>query len=394
MSDLTPGGGPPKGSDPVFKFLAGCALVAGGLIALCVVVASFVGWKLVRDETPGRTEESLPDGSESRYWCLDLRPGDAGVQALLDHAAEINDATRRQAVHGTVLEGVPLPSRHARLDEIAPLKLEFSMFLTPPRNRPQTMEGWAARGAFSHGVLRLRAAVRLMGWLFARKSGALEPIDIGGVHVMHAKGKDLEFAVATVGNRLLVTSDDEQMTRLLEATPSARPYLPEQDPLRKAVRLEGEDGWALERDLIVRDMPHPVAVTRSAASFDLNEKNELQFRIAVANVALAEVHSIFDGSSDDCRAVASSYLVGLPPDAIDIDGAGATSLDFETKIFSGRVTGISGRLGALVERFSEKAEEKARPSATPTPPSPPPTSGPRTGTPEGRPHAGNPTPAR
>jgi hypothetical protein len=393
MSDVTPGGASSKGNDPVFKFLAGCALVAGGLIALCVVVASFVGWKLVRDETPARTEELFPDGSESRYWCLDLRPGDAGVQALLDHAAEINDATRKQAVHGTFLEGVPLPSRHARLDDIAPLKLEFSMFLTEPWKGPQTADGWAARGAFSHGVLRLRAAVRLMGWLFARKSGVVEPIDIGGVHVMHAKGKDLEFAVATVGNRFLVTSSDEGMKRLLETTHSPQPYVPELDPLRKAVRLDGEDAWALERDFIVRDPPHPVSVTRSAASFDFNDQDELRFRIAVGNVVGTDHVSIFDGSSDTCRAVASSYLPGLPPLAIEIDGEGATSLDQQTQIFSGRVANVSGRLGALVGRFSEKAEEEARPSATPTPPSPPSTSDPRTDTPAGRPHAGNPTPA-
>jgi hypothetical protein len=387
MSDATQGGAPPKGNDPVFKFLAGCALVAGGLIALCVVVASFVAWKLVRDETPARAEESLPDGSETRYWCLDLRPGDAGVQALLDRAAEINDTTRRQVVRGTVLEGVPLPSRHARLDEIAPLKLEFSMFLTEPSKGPQTLQGWIGRGTISHSVLRLRAAVRLMGWLFARKSGAVEPIDIGGVHVMHAKGKDLEFAVATVGNRLLVTSDDERMRRLLDAPPrTPSSYAQEQDPLRKAVRLEGEDGWALERDLLTGDPSHPLAVARSAASFDFNEQDEVRFRIAVANG--------FPGSVDDCRAVASSYLVGLPPEMIEIDGDGATSLGQETKIFSGRVAEVSERLGALVERFSEKVEEKARPSANPTPPSPPPRSDPRTGTPEGRPHAENPTPAR
>lgn len=394
MSDLTAGGSQPKSNDPLLKFLGGCALIVGGLLALVVVCGGFITWRLVRDETPGRVEESLLDGTESRYWCLDLRTDDAGVQALLDHAAEINDATRRQAVHGTFLEGVPLPSRHARLDQIAPLKLELAMFLTEPSKGPQTSRGWIARGTFSHGVLRLRALVKLMGWLMARKSGAIEPLDIDGVHVMHAKERDVEFAIATVGNRLLVTSDDTRMGRVLSAPAKGPSFAPDRDPLLEAARLDGQDAWALERDLTVPALPHEIEVTRSAGSFDVTDTDEIRFRIAVARGAGADLLGEFDGSSEACRAVASSYLPGLPRDALEIDGDGATSLDPETKIFSGRVTKITERLRSLFERVSEKAAEERGRSATPTPPSPPPTSDPRTGTPEESPRAGTPTPAR
>jgi hypothetical protein len=169
MSPYVDGGGPAsERKDPLVRFLLGCAAVAALLAMILIFGAFVVGWRLTRDETAGRSVESFLIGDETRYWSLDLKADDPGLVALFARFDEINDSTRRSALKGTVFESLPLPRRHARLDQVAPLTFEIAVVLGDSAEGPPRPTAWAARGALSHGMLRLRAALKMMRWISSR----------------------------------------------------------------------------------------------------------------------------------------------------------------------------------------------------------------------------------
>ena len=389
--------------DPVLRFLAGCAVIAAVLAAIVVFGVLLLGWQLARDESPGRAPERFLVGDETRYWCLDLKPNDAGLKTLFDRFDEINDATRRNLVKGTFLEMIPLPHRRARLDKLAPFTLEVSLFMSDPTEGLQVPRGWAARGTLSRGVFRMRAALKVMRWVLSRDATKGDTIDVDGVAVTEVRDKNAAFALATEGNRVLATNDASRMRAILRASaePPVAP-LSELLALHGDVKLDGEDAWAFFSNMRVGGLSKPLAVSGAAASFDVNERDELAFRVVVTDGGAVEEGSTFRGTREECSAVVSAFLPGAPVDAIEIDGDGARRGDDETLEFSGRISGLSKRLAELVARTTElRLRELAHPqsgpetpSASPTPPSLPPPSDPQNGTPEGRTHEGTPTPPR
>ena len=220
--------------DPVLRFLAGCAVIAAVLAAIVVSGVLLIGWQLARDESPGRAPERFLVGDETRYWCLDLKPNDAGLETLFDRFDEINDATRRNLVKGTFLEMIPLPHRRARLDELAPFTLEVSLFMSDPTEGLQVPRGWAARGTFSRGIFRMRAALKVMRWVLSRDATKGDTIDVDGVAVTEVRDKNAAFALATEGNRVLATNDASRMRAILRA--SAEPPVA---PLSELLALHG-----------------------------------------------------------------------------------------------------------------------------------------------------------
>ena len=349
-----------KSKDPLVRFLWGCALVAAVLAALVVGLALAVGWQLTRDEAPGRPIEAFLLGDEARYWRVDLKPDDAGLAALLARFNEINDDRRRALLEGTFLEHVPIPSRQARLSDLAPLTLELALVMSDPADGPQVPVAWTARGTLSRGLWKARAALKLIGWV--ARPGATEGgrVDVDGIAVTRVGPG---FALSTVGNRVLAASDGDRMRHVLQ---SARGPSPLEDPrlaaLHETIRSPGEDAWAFT-----------TGATVAAASFDVTEGDDLVFRVAMAE------GGAFDASREACLALVSTFLPRMPLDAIEIDGTGGTT-------FTGRITGLSKRFAALVElRTSPRW-----PSAIPTPPSPPPPADPRSGTPGAPPREGSP----
>ncbi len=399
----TEGGPVAPAKDPLVRFLGGCALVVGGLAALVVVGAALVSWRLTRDEAPGHPPETFVVGDEARYWCLDLSPNDAGLKALLDRWAEIDDDARRALVRGSFLENIPLPTRRARLADLAPLTVEFSLFMSDPAKGLQVREGWAARGTFSRGMLRMRAGLKLMRWIMTRDAQATDTFDVDGITVTRTRDQDVEFAIATVGNRVIVANDENRMRAILrpsgEGTRDDRPDL---QSLHDLVKQDGEDAWAFLSHVRLAGLSGPVPLHLAAASFDVNDRDELVFRMAVADSAAPEEASAFRGTAADCAAVASSFLPGVPADAITIDGSGAHPLDDGSLGFTGRIPGLSHRLAQLVGRATgmkgwgwvHRRPEPETPSATPTPPSPATSSDPRSGTRAAPTREGNPTPRR
>lgn len=388
--------------DPLLRLLGGCAVVAAGLAAIVAGGTLLIGWRLARDEAPGHFPERFLTGDETRYWCLDLKPNDAGLLTLFDRFDEINDATRRNLVHGTFLEAIPLPRRRARLDELAPFTLELSLALSDPAQGLPLPVGWAARGTFSHGVFRMRAALRVMRWILSRDLAKSDAIDVDGIAVTEVHDKNSTFALATVGNRVLVTNDAARMRAVLRsaAEPPARPF-PELVALHREVRLDGEDAWAFLANATVGGLSKPLVVGGAAASFDVNDRDELAFRMAVVDAAARDEGDAFRGTRGECLAVVSSFLPGIPPDAIEIDGDGARRLAGGALTFTGRVGGLSTRFAAFLGQTTEGLRERMRhppaqetPSATPKPPFLPQPSDPRSGTPAGPTHEGTPTPPR
>jgi hypothetical protein len=371
--------------------------------AIVVGVSLLIGWQLARDESPGRAAETFFTGDETRYWCLALKPDDTGLAALFARINEINDATRRDLVRGTFFEFIPLPQRRARLDELAPLTLEFSLSTSDPANGLPLPSGWAARGTFSHGLFRLRAAMKLIRFMATRDPGKAERTEVDGIAVTHVHGASAGFAFANVGNRVLVASDAERMRAALrrDAEPQ-NAWLPELLGLHKDIAIEGEDAWAFFSTMRLGGLSHPFVTRGAAASFDVNDRDELAFRMIVMNAEESVEAREFDGSLEDCRVVISTFLPGIPVEAIAIDGDGARRGDHGFLEFSGRIAGLSERLAELVRRASVHRPREGSlppfgretPFAIPTPPPPPPPSDPRSDT-RGEPtRGGTPKPPR
>jgi hypothetical protein len=364
--------GTPTQKDPIVRFLIGCGVVALVCLAFVAVVLFSVGWRLTRDETPNRAPEAFLIGDETRYWRVDLRADDPGLIALFARFSQINDARREEILKKTPFAGLPLPTRKANLDEIAPVTFEIG--LTPGST------GWTGRGTFTHGVWKMRAVIKLMRWLGTKGERGQPPILVDGVSIGRI-GPGL--AVATVGNRMLLSGDAERLKRVLTTAAGAAPELdPALFSAHDAVKLDGEDAWAFS------------TAPAAAASFDVNDRDELAFRIAVLDRA-------FTGSHDECLSILSVFLPKLPVDVFEID-EGTKRNESGATIFTGRIAGVSDRLEkffvkASDPRFRDELNRKhapETPSATPIPPSPPQPDGPRSGTPAGPSHGGTPTPPR
>ena len=393
--------------DPVLRFLGGCAIVAAVFAAIVVCVAVGVGWNLTRDPAPGRAPESFLVGDETRYFRVDLRGDDAGLKKLFERLDAVGEESRRRVLHGTFLENIPLPRRRARLEDIAPLTLEGSLFMSDPADGLQVPTGWAARGTFSHDVLRMRAGLKVMRWVFGRDAAKSTTIDIDGVAVTEVHDNNTTFALASVGNRVLAANDGSRMRAVLRSP--AEPKLAGVSALHEGVKLEGEDAWAFLTNMRVGGLSHPVLITAASASFDLSDRDEIAFRIAVMESSTVDEGSAFRGTKDECLAVVSSLLPVFPADVIELDAEGAHRGAAGTLVFSGRVADLSKYLPDLPKRLAEfvlkstaKRMEERRPprsstktpSAIPSPPSPPQPAGPRTGIPEAPTHGGSPKPPR
>jgi hypothetical protein len=350
------------------------------VIVLVAIVASLVfvaGWQLTKDPAPGRPAEAFLLGDETRYWRADLRADDAGMRALFARFSEINDERRRTMLRGTILENLPLPNRKAQLEELAPLSFEIAFVYADVPRGLATPEAWTARGTFSRGMFKLRAVIKLMGWIAKPSKDQGEPINVDGVPVTRLGGG---FAVATVGNRVIVASDAGRLSAVLRsATGTAHPPDPALSALHDTIKLEGEDAWAFASDV----------GGGAAASFDVTATDDLAFRIRVAD------GSPFDGSADARLAIARSFLPHVPAEVIELG-------DAEARTFSGRIVGLSQRFSSLLaQRTRAGAREPLpppgapeTPSAIPTPPSPPRPSGRRSDTPSAPPHGESPKPPR
>jgi hypothetical protein len=407
MSSGADGGPAATPRDPVVRFLGGCAIVAAVFAAIVVCVAVGVGWNLTRDPAPGRAHESFLVGDESRYWCVDLRADDAGLKSFFDRLNAVGENTRRRLLHGTFFEVLPLPRRHARLEDIAPFTLEGSLVLSDPAAGLQVPTGWAARGTFSHEVLRMRAVLKGMRWLMSRDPAKTATIDVDGVAVTEVHDKGAAFTLANVGNRVLAASDTTRMGAVLRT--SAEPKLAGLRALHADVKLDGEDAWAFLSQVRLGGLSDPLVVSTAVASFDVTESDDLAFRVAVTDGGTADEGRPFRGAHDDCIALVSTLLPVFPSDAIELDAEGAKAVAAGATAFSGRIPGLSKYLPDLPNRITEFAlrtsakrlEEQALPppapgppSATPNPPSPPPPVGRRTGTPGEPTREGSPKPPR
>ena len=381
----------------MLRFLAGCAVVILFLGAIVVGGALLIGWRLARDEAPGRARETFFVGDEARYWCLDLKPDDKGLAALFARFDEINDATRRKMFRGTFLESFPLPHRRARLDDVAPLTLELALSTRGEPSGLPLPSGWAARGTFSRGLFKVRAGLKLMRYLVSRDPAKGGTFDVGGLTVTELHDEDAQLAIATVGNRVIATSGASRMRSVLQ--PSAAPQsarLTELRALREKVSIDGEDGWGFVAPMRLGGLSKPIAIGGATAAFDLNERDELVFRVIVLDAGSIDEENAFRGSREDCTVVASALLPGVPVGAIEIDGEGATRGDHPGIAFSGRISGVSTHLAELIGRATELRTRGrwGTPSATPPPPSPPPSGDPRSETPSAPTREGIPTPGR
>ena len=362
--------------DPLLRFLGGCAVVAAVLLALGVSILFFAGWQLTRDPAPGRPSETFLLGDETRYWRFDLRADDEGMRALFARFAEINDEKRKAVLRGTIFENLPLPSRKAQLEELAPLTFEIAFVLPAQPGGAPSPTAWTARGTISRGMFKVRAMVKLMGWIAKPKAGA-GPADVDGVPVTRV-GDD--FALATVGNRVIVASDAGRLGAVLRsAAGTGHPPDGALSALHDSIKLPGEDAWAFASD----------AAGAAAASFDVNADDELAFRIRMAD------DGPYDGSADARLAMAQSFLPHVPADVIELG-------ESDGKTFSGKIVGLSHRFATVLMQRTRPGSREPRPppgapqtpSATPTPPSPPRPSGHRSDTPAAPTRGGSPRPPR
>lgn len=381
MGEHETGGRPvAKTRDPFLGFLGGCAVVAIVILALVLGCGWYVGWRLTRDPAPSRGPEAFLTGAESRYWCLSLTPDDAGLAELFRQLDGASEEAREKALHGTFLESFPLPRRHVDLAEVAPLTLEFSRFAEPP--------GWAVRGTLSHQVLRMRAVLKVMRWAMTRKLGKARTLDVEGMSVTEVRDNGVEFALANAANRVLAASDVSRMRQVLVS--SADAPLPAMLALHRAVALAGEDGWAFIARSELEGLLNPLSIS-AAASFDVAPSDELVFRVAVAETAARPEGRTFRGSPEECAAVIAAFLPMFSADAFEIDGDGAQPPVDGSRVFTGRVRGLTKRLPGLPKRLGSVF---VSPSANPSPPSPPSSGDPRSETPAAPRREGSPTPPR
>lgn len=352
--------------DPALRILGGCALVGAGLVVLLVVAVTLIGWRLTRDETRGRAEEMFLTGDEARYWCFDLSPEDPGLAALGARVKASADEARDEALKNSPLRFLGVGGGRNPVDEMLPLKIEIAA----------AEEGWAARAAFSKGVLRIRAAMKVLRWVAGRDLEGTATIRSDGVQITTFRdpGAGARFAITMVGNRVLLADDTDRLVRALSTSgggaAAVHPSIPD---LHESVRTDGEDGWAFA--------PGP-----AVASFDVNEADELAFRIVALDAAL-------DG--DRALALARTMLPYFAEDAVRLDPDSPQRQGDGRWLVTGRIAGFSAKMRSAVLRFSaERTDEPEEPSATPTPPSPPPSSGPRSGTDGAPTREGTPSPPR
>ena len=232
----------------------------------------------------------------------------------------------------------------------------------------------------------MRAAFKVIRFVLSRDPTKGVTKDVDGIEVTEIHSNGARFAVATVGNRVLVASDAARLRavlRIAQATPA--PAVPEVLALHDAIKLPGEDAWAFYSSR----SPDRGAL----ASFDVNERDELAFRVVVSTGSAVEGGSDFAGTPSECSSVVSRFLPGVPVGAITIDGDGARARDRGSKEFFGRVDGWSARFAELVSRVTE-IRRSEQPFASPIPPSLPPIVDPRSGTAAGPMHEETPTTRR
>lgn len=373
-------GAPPvKERDPLLKFLLGCSIVVGGLAVLVIGGCGIFAWRLMRDETPGRPVEAMLAGDETRYWCFELKPDDAGIVAIVDRMDRVNQETRQRALENTPLRGFPIPTRRADVNQILPLKLELAIA------GPESSGSWAGRATVSRAGLRLRAMLKAMRWAFTRDQKTGEVVDVDGVKVTVVQGNRNHFAFANVGNRLIFADGPERLRSLLTATSgSTAPRLAGIPEFHDAIRLEGEDGWAFAADTEVQGPERPLPLLGAVASFDFTADDDLRFRLGVPAGDGAGLATL---TPEEATAIARSFF----PPRISIREA--IELDPGTPVLEGgKAWRIEGRISGLTSRLSHLMSES--PSASPTDPSPEPTSDPRSDTPSEPTHGGSPSPAR
>jgi len=352
--------GSATGRDPVVRLLIGCAIVLAVVVVLAVCVVVAVGWQLTRDETPGRPVESFVTGDESRYWRVDLRAEDAGLQALFARLDEINVSARRDVLRGTPLEGFPLPHRRARLDELAPFSVELSLF------SGDAAPGWAARMTYPRGVLRVRAAMKFVRWVMGRNTAKSETTEVDGIAVTAVHDNAVSFAFAGVGDRVIAGNDTARVGRVLHpAAGAATPRAEQIAALHERIKLDGEDAWGFLAD-----------GGGAVGSFDVNDRDELVFKVAMESGGTVEEDVRLRGTRETALGIVTSFLPGLPAEAIELDGDGAAAIAPGVSGFSGRVPHLSERLESAVKSLLprvrvERTREPETPSASPTPTSPP-----------------------
>jgi len=394
---------PPRrsGADPALKFLGGCALVVGGLAAVVLLIGSFVGWRLVRDETPGRPEEPFLTSNDTSYWCFDLRPDDPALVGLAEHMQSEAERTRTEALKGSPLAGFPFPHRRAELDRLLPLRVELA---ASPETARGGRSGWTARLALSKALFRVRAATRLMSWFATRDPKNGERLDADGVPltVVHGQqGVDLSFAM--VGNRFLAASDPDRLRTILTSvthpTIEGIVAFPAPEQRHAAVRRDGETGWGIEDRFEVQDRDTNRAIETATASFQIGSD-------ASVTVSVRADGALDDLGPDGARAIVARFIPGIDPAQVVLadgspkpHGPGSWSIEgkvaeIHTHLFAPLIRAIERAEEEKTRRVSDREPGRETPSATPTPPSPSPRSGPRSGTREAPPHAGTPSPGR
>ena len=394
MAGYGPDGRPlPERKDPLTRFAVGCVVVVGVLVLLALVGATFVGWRLTRDEAPGRPVERLLLGDETRYWCWDLKPDDAGLIATLDRLERSADAPRDEALARSPLRVLGAFKGRGRFAASLPVKLELALKNPPGSESLSDLEGWSARLTVSRGVLRMRAALRLVRWLVTRDADAARVEEVDGVPVTTITDPRAGFtvALAAIGNRVLIASDVERVRRLLARDPpEASPAAELLEGLHEGVRLPGEDGWSFSRGIDVGGGSRTLRVAASVASFDVATDDALAVKVAVLEGGAEGWGKL---SAAEAVAIVQSHLLRLSADAMVVDQVVPPATPGAAWVVSARIPDLSTKAGVLFERFSA-SRESGWPSATPNPPSPPPPSGPRSDTPGASPREGTPTPAR
>jgi len=394
MGGYGPDGRPlPAPRDPLTKFFIGCAVVAGALVLVALGGAVFVGWRLTRDDAPRRPVEAFLLGDETRYWCWDLKPDDAGLIATLDRLERSAEAKRDEALSRSPFRVLGALSRRGRLAASLPVKIELAIKSPPGSQALSDAEGWSARVTVSRGILRMRAAMKIIRWVVTRDPEAATVEEVEGVQVTTiAEPKSgITVAMAAVGNRVLFASDGERVRRLLSPeAPEPSPAVALLESLHESVRLPGEDGWSFARGVELGEAPRALRVAASAASFDVGTDDALAIKVAVLEGSGDAWGTLSPG---EALAIVESHLLRLSADAVVLGEVVPPAAPGAAWIVAARIPDLSTKAGALFRNLSAPHASEW-PSATPIPPSPPPPFDPRSDTPGAPPHEGIPTPAR